>query len=102
MDVSWSPVKCARVGSDLAKLTVWGQNEPCHSLRRHGRSTSVSGPAGRRFRSGQAETLRPGASRDRKSTRLNSSHQIISYAVFCLKKKKKNNKQKSDARPNLI
>src|SRR5258708_27449651 len=25
---------------------------------------------------------------DRKSTRLNSSHQIISYAVFCLKKKK--------------
>src|SRR5207244_11951788 len=30
--------------------------------------------------------------RDRKSTRLNSSHQIISYAVFCLKKKKTNNK----------
>src|SRR5258708_27685593 len=27
---------------------------------------------------------------DRKSTRLNSSHQIISYAVFCLKKKKTN------------
>src|SRR5207244_13302358 len=27
------------------------------------------------------------AGRDRKSTRLNSSHQIISYAVFCLKKK---------------
>src|SRR5207244_11344151 len=30
----------------------------------------------------------PRASGDRKSTRLNSSHQIISYAVFCLKKKK--------------
>src|SRR5258708_39526065 len=29
-----------------------------------------------------------GLVRDRKSTRLNSSHQIISYAVFCLKKKK--------------
>src|SRR5689334_24236090 len=28
---------------------------------------------------------------DRKSTRLNSSHSSISYAVFCLKKKKKNN-----------
>src|SRR5438094_2426285 len=28
--------------------------------------------------------------RDRKSTRLNSSHRTISYAVFCLKKKKKN------------
>src|SRR5258708_22836820 len=32
-----------------------------------------------------ARELRAG---DRKSTRLNSSHQIISYAVFCLKKKK--------------
>src|SRR5690625_6191612 len=31
---------------------------------------------------------------DRKSTRLNSSHVAISYAVFCLKKKKKNNKTK--------
>src|SRR5437879_11549725 len=30
---------------------------------------------------------------DRKSTRLNSSHRCISYAVFCLKKKKKNNKR---------
>src|SRR2546430_12921877 len=30
--------------------------------------------------------------RDRKSTRLNSSHSQISYAVFCLKKKKKNKK----------
>src|SRR5205814_7333473 len=32
---------------------------------------------------------RPSATRDRKSTRLNSSHLGISYAVFCLKKKKK-------------
>src|SRR5438874_9040697 len=31
---------------------------------------------------------RPGVQRDRKSTRLNSSHVEISYAVFCLKKKK--------------
>src|SRR5690625_6354767 len=31
------------------------------------------------------------AKKDRKSTRLNSSHVAISYAVFCLKKKKKNN-----------
>src|SRR5438552_4943476 len=38
----------------------------------------------------------PGRARgtvDRKSTRLNSSHQIISYAVFCLKKKKKKKKK---------
>src|SRR5438132_4690300 len=32
--------------------------------------------------------------RDRKSTRLNSSHTVISYAVFCLKKKKTNNNTK--------
>src|SRR2546426_8625190 len=31
------------------------------------------------------------ARRDRKSTRLNSSHLVISYAVFCLKKKKNSN-----------
>src|SRR2546426_1829024 len=47
-------------------------------------------------------------SQDRKSTRLNSSHLVISYAVFCLKKKKKINdthicasceRQRSDCRP---
>src|SRR2546426_12843536 len=41
---------------------------------------------------------RPGerrlAGQDRKSTRLNSSHLVISYAVFCLKKKKKNTRNK--------
>src|SRR2546430_11265845 len=35
----------------------------------------------------------PGAVEDRKSTRLNSSHSQISYAVFCLKKKKNNKKE---------
>src|SRR5438034_6897748 len=34
------------------------------------------------------------AKRDRKSTRLNSSHTVISYAVFCLKKKKKKRQKK--------
>src|SRR5256885_7808838 len=34
-----------------------------------------------------------GIERDRKSTRLNSSHLVISYAVFCLKKKKKKNQK---------
>src|SRR2546426_10396206 len=33
--------------------------------------------------------VRSSPKRDRKSTRLNSSHLVISYAVFCLKKKKK-------------
>src|SRR5256885_12137884 len=37
-------------------------------------------------------------SRDRKSTRLNSSHLVISYAVFCLKKKKQNQNHMRTAR----
>src|SRR2546422_7998771 len=40
-------------------------------------------------------TTAAAASGDRKSTRLNSSHGYISYAVFCLKKKK-NKKRKQD------
>src|SRR2546429_5133545 len=36
------------------------------------------------------------ASVDRKSTRLNSSHGYISYAVFCLKKKKKTSEHRTD------
>src|SRR3989454_7372528 len=42
---------------------------------------------------------------DRKSTRLNSSHLVISYAVFCLKKKKKNNsikREPSETKPSHI
>src|SRR5690349_23099529 len=38
--------------------------------------------------------------RDRKSTRLNSSHVEISYAVFCLKKKKKQKKHSAITRPS--
>src|SRR2546426_2727217 len=40
---------------------------------------------------GRNTRQRPITSRDRKSTRLNSSHLVISYAVFCLKKKKRIN-----------
>src|SRR3712207_8529777 len=42
-------------------------------------------------RAGDVAVAHPGAGRDRKSTRLNSSHANISYAVFCLKKKKHTN-----------
>src|SRR3712207_7252556 len=55
-----------------------------HGGRRGG--AAVPGDAGRVRRPG-AGPLRP-AGLDRKSTRLNSSHANISYAVFCLKKKK--------------
>src|SRR5437879_7407330 len=37
-----------------------------------------------------------GLTTDRKSTRLNSSHRCISYAVFCLKKKKKKRNENTD------
>src|SRR6266511_6014593 len=48
------------------------------------------GPArGARRRRARARRARRRGDRDRKSTRLNSSHVKISYAVFCLKKKKK-------------
>src|SRR5258708_17487152 len=41
------------------------------------------------FRGSTGKGLAFTQAKDRKSTRLNSSHQIISYAVFCLKKKNK-------------
>src|SRR5256885_11108414 len=41
-----------------------------------------------RSHEGRAHRVLGCAARDRKSTRLNSSHLVISYAVFCLKKKK--------------
>src|SRR5256885_5161355 len=43
-----------------------------------------------------------GASLDRKSTRLNSSHLVISYAVFCLKKKKRSIHRRSAPRSNQL
>src|SRR6266478_6695541 len=45
---------------------------------------------------GSFSTSGPGTSSDRKSTRLNSSHSQISYAVFCLKKKKKTQSGKTE------
>src|SRR3989442_11858217 len=50
---------------------------------------SPSQIAGERLRVGEHLESQAWLSRDRKSTRLNSSHVRISYAVFCLKKKKK-------------
>src|SRR2546421_9508436 len=50
--------------------------------------SASSGPYSRRMGFSRAKRT-CSSSRDRKSTRLNSSHDQISYAVFCLKKKKK-------------
>src|SRR5207244_6668373 len=59
-----------------------GPPSPPRNSGRQGRRTRVPGGRGGGARRGL------GPLGDRKSTRLNSSHQIISYAVFCLKKKK--------------
>src|SRR5690348_17553906 len=61
------------------------------SHRRDRRQPAHGRPASHRH----GHLLRP--ARDRKSTRLNSSHPSISYAVFCLKKKKKTKPQRRHA-----
>src|SRR5256885_7992573 len=59
-------------------------------FRSGGASTRVPVGAGPRRAGLPAGGRSRGPGADRKSTRLNSSHLVISYAVFCLKKKKKN------------
>src|SRR3712207_7993797 len=60
--------------------------------QREDRLQRADRPEGRVGRLGPRRPLAepPGGQADRKSTRLNSSHANISYAVFCLKKKKTN------------
>src|SRR2546422_3201328 len=71
---------------------VLGDVGPGHRQRRHDHALPFSPPAGALDPVLLALHLhrqaRNTGSRDRKSTRLNSSHGYISYAVFCLKKKK--------------
>src|SRR5687768_17766420 len=87
--------------STLFPYTTLFRSRGAAGLRRRlGRSITVSGGPlggpGIAERAGRVELL-PGLEQrlqaredqDRKSTRLNSSHGYISYAVFCLKKKKK-------------
>src|SRR5256885_15407521 len=64
--------------------------EPGRERQRPGDSGEPAGPLVRAVRHGTDGGHRAGArTRDRKSTRLNSSHLVISYAVFCLKNKNK-------------
>src|SRR5256885_11391136 len=55
----------------------------------------LHGAAGGQSSRGHAVRKTPRACGDRKSTRLNSSHLVISYAVFCLKKKKRLSAQRT-------
>src|SRR2546429_9333235 len=58
------------------------------SPRRHDEIRIPDGDVAQLILTAITEPFAPEATRDRKSTRLNSSHGYISYAVFCLKKKK--------------
>src|SRR3712207_7859741 len=72
----------SRLPCDRAAGPDVGRRLPAHLGRRR-RGGPSGGRGGPRLR-----LRRGGGPRDRKSTRLNSSHANISYAVFCLKKKK--------------
>src|SRR5256885_4921251 len=63
------------MGFSLGKNSVKSGSDPL---------AAGTGPGGARPTAVKSNSPRP----DRKSTRLNSSHLVISYAVFCLKKKK--------------
>src|SRR2546429_7286235 len=65
--------------------TLFRSNDSVDTVPRTERLKNPNGQPPRMRSSGDGRTLSP----DRKSTRLNSSHGYISYAVFCLKKKKK-------------
>src|SRR3989442_3179298 len=65
-------------------------------IRRERHAPRVGGGVERRVAAGRQRYL---GRQDRKSTRLNSSHVRISYAVFCLKKKK--NKSQLQSRPHV-
>src|SRR3712207_7213099 len=70
-------------------LPILGDPSPATSLGRPRSELQAPRPSGGRCERGARWCgWSPRVTRDRKSTRLNSSHANISYAVFCLKKKK--------------
>src|SRR3712207_8339810 len=64
-----------------------------HPVLHPTRSGPVCGQHSPKLRCSAFEVTAKSRTADRKSTRLNSSHANISYAVFCLKKKKKSNRR---------
>src|SRR5258708_30260152 len=73
--------------STLFPYTTLFRSHADEPLRRRQKDHRLMTAPAMRIRMGDLRRVPEPA--DRKSTRLNSSHQIISYAVFCLKKKKK-------------
>src|SRR2546426_6857955 len=68
-------------------LAVLSGTRGCDRSDGGGRLCGIEGNAPDYQESGKSSAF-PSIPQDRKSTRLNSSHLVISYAVFCLKKKK--------------
>src|SRR2546426_8963472 len=68
----------------------------CWFFRKPRRNLLPHAPAVIRARIGHGQRI------DRKSTRLNSSHLVISYAVFCLKKKKKNKTNHTESASDTV
>src|SRR2546426_5023491 len=77
--------------------TLFRSRDGRHHLAERKQRISRHLPRDVRLQAGLELRLDPRADqkRDRKSTRLNSSHLVISYAVFCLKKKKKKRKRRT-------
>src|SRR5690349_23872980 len=83
--------------STLFPYTTLFRSGPRKARPRADAGRVADDPAGPR--AGSAGRAPRRGARDRKSTRLNSSHVEISYAVFCLKKKKDKPRSLSTARP---
>src|SRR5256885_3865437 len=85
-----------RSGNTHARRSAAGRCEHARAIRRRCGDACADGALRQRVpgerRRGAGISADGAARRDRKSTRLNSSHLVISYAVFCLKKKKKERK----------
>src|SRR3989304_5815301 len=75
---------------------------PPAARRASGLIQSTTRPPARRRGTRPRRPPRRPVTLDRKSTRLNSSHGYISYAVFCLKKKNKKQKKTIHARPSFM
>src|SRR5207249_9875446 len=75
------------LGNGLAASSVSRESNTCNQ-------EDAAFTDGKTTKSVGKPTSSPAPETDRKSTRLNSSHVSISYAVFCLKKKKKKNTSK--------
>src|SRR5207248_5935922 len=77
-----------RRSSDLGSGCAVGHRSTADEEYAHHRSGGPGLDGETKLQSSAARFIRSHCALDRKSTRLNSSHRTISYAVFCLKKKK--------------